>query len=90
MLNIEWNRGGLDLYRLKFSLLTLIPKEHGDASVQKFRAFPLTNRSFKIFSQSATNRLGGFIRILFLLIKPPSLEGGLFLKVWSLLMKSFM
>jgi hypothetical protein len=45
----EWNHGNLDLFRLNFSLLTLIPKEADDVTIQKFRPIALTNCSFKIF-----------------------------------------
>ena len=54
----DWNRNNLDLFRLNFSLLTLIPKEADAVNIQKFRPIALTNCSFKIFSKCATNRLG--------------------------------
>jgi hypothetical protein len=54
----DWNEGNLDLFRLNFSLLTLIPKETDVRTIQKFRPIALTNCSFKIFSKCATNRLG--------------------------------
>jgi hypothetical protein len=54
----DWNKGELDHLRLKFSLLTLIPKEDDAITIQKFRPIALTNCSFKIFSKCATNRLG--------------------------------
>jgi hypothetical protein len=54
----DWNEGKLDLYRLNFSLLTLIRKEVDVVSIQKFRPIALTNCSFKIFSKCATNRMG--------------------------------
>ena len=54
----DWNRVNLDLFRLNFSLLTLIPKEADAVTIQKFRPIALTNCSFKIFSKCATNRLG--------------------------------
>jgi hypothetical protein len=53
----DWNKGNLDLFRLNFSLLTLIPKEADAVTIQKFRPIALTNCSFKIFSKCATNRL---------------------------------
>jgi hypothetical protein len=55
----EWNRGNLDLFRLNFSLLTLIPKEADAVTIQKFRPVALTNCNFKIFSKCITNRLCG-------------------------------
>jgi hypothetical protein len=54
----DWNNDELDLFRLNFSLLTLIPKEADAVTIQKFRPIALTNCSFKIFSKCATNRLG--------------------------------
>jgi hypothetical protein len=45
----DWNEGKLDLFRLKFSLLTLIPKETDVVLIQKFRPIALTNCSFNIF-----------------------------------------
>jgi hypothetical protein len=53
----DWNKGNLDLFRLNFSLLTLIPKEDDAVTIHKFRPIALTNCSFKIFSKCATNRL---------------------------------
>jgi hypothetical protein len=46
------------LFRLNFSLLTLIPKEPEAKTIQKFRPIALTNYSFKIFSKCVTNMLG--------------------------------
>jgi hypothetical protein len=54
----DWNNDELDLFRLNFSLLTLIPKEADVVTIKKFRPIALTNCSFKIFSKCATNRLG--------------------------------
>jgi hypothetical protein len=54
----DWHLGKLDLFRLNFSLLTLIPKEPDARTIQKFRPITLTNCSFKIFSKCVTNRLG--------------------------------
>jgi hypothetical protein len=54
----NWHKGELDLFRLNFSLLTLIPKEPDAKTIQKYRTIALTNCSFKIFSKCVTNRLG--------------------------------
>jgi hypothetical protein len=45
----DWNEGNLDLFRLNFSLLTLIPKEPDAVTIQKFRPIALTNCSFNFF-----------------------------------------
>jgi hypothetical protein len=55
---IDWQAGDLDLFRLNFSLLTIIPKEPDAVTIQKYRPIALTNCSFKIFSKCVTNRLG--------------------------------
>jgi hypothetical protein len=54
----DWHKGKLDLFRLNFSLLTLIPKEQDAKTIKKFRPIALTNCSFKIFFKCVTNRLG--------------------------------
>jgi hypothetical protein len=54
----DWHRGELDIFRLNFSLLTLIPKEPDAKTIQKYRPIALTNCSFKNFSKCVTNRLG--------------------------------
>jgi hypothetical protein len=45
----DWNNDDLDLFRLNFSLLTLIPKEADAVIIQKFRPIALTNCSFNFF-----------------------------------------
>lgn len=42
-------KGELDLYRLKFSLVTLIPKVDDASNMKQFRPISLLNCSFKIF-----------------------------------------
>jgi hypothetical protein len=54
----DFHDGNLDLYRLNFSLLTLIPKEQGARNMKKFRPISLCNCRFKIFSKVLTLRLG--------------------------------
>jgi hypothetical protein len=45
----DWNNKKLDLFRLSFSLLTLIPKETDAVTIQKFRPIALTNCNFDFF-----------------------------------------
>jgi hypothetical protein len=54
----DFYKGELDLWRLNFSLLTLIPKEIGARSMKKFRPISLCNYSFKMFLKILTIRLG--------------------------------
>jgi hypothetical protein len=54
----DFFRGELDLDRLNFALLTLIPKEQDARNMKKFRPISLCNCSFKIFSKVMTIRLG--------------------------------
>jgi hypothetical protein len=45
-----WHEDKLDLYRLNFAMITLIPKENEARSMRKFRPISLLNCSFN-FSQ---------------------------------------
>jgi hypothetical protein len=56
-----WFDDNLDLYRLNFSMITLIPKENEARSMKKFRPISLLNCSFKIFTKVLTNRLAKII-----------------------------
>jgi hypothetical protein len=53
----EFHKGDLDLYRLNFAMLTLIPKVEEAKEMNNFRPISLINCSFKIFSKVLTNRL---------------------------------
>jgi hypothetical protein len=81
----EWYNDKLDLYRLNFVMITLIPKENEARYMKKFRPISLLNCSFKIFTKVLTNRLARII-----IINPPSLEGDIYWRVLSLLMRSSM
>jgi hypothetical protein len=50
--------GKLDLYRLNFALITVIPKEKDARKMNKFRLISLLNCSYKIFTNFLTNRIG--------------------------------
>jgi hypothetical protein len=60
----EWYNEKLDLYKLNFAMITLIPKENEARSMKKFRPISLLNCSFKIFTNVLTNRLARIINIL--------------------------
>jgi len=53
----EFFSGELDLYRLNFAMISLIPKEEGARSMKKFRPISLINCSFKKISKVFTLRL---------------------------------
>jgi hypothetical protein len=59
-----WHGDNLDLYRLNFAMITLIPKENEARSMNKFRPISLLNCSFKIFTKVLTNRLAKIINRL--------------------------
>lgn len=52
-----WFDGDLDLFRLDFAMVTLIPKENEARTMNKFRPISLLNCCFKIFTKVLTNRL---------------------------------
>jgi hypothetical protein len=56
--------GKLDLFRLNFALLTLIPKVEDDTEMKFFRHISLLNCSFKFFSKLVTLRLERASQIL--------------------------
>jgi hypothetical protein len=53
----EFYEGRLDLFRLNFALLTLIPKVEDATDMKMFRPISLLNCSFKFFSKVLTLRL---------------------------------
>jgi hypothetical protein len=59
-----WHEDNLDLYRLNFAMITLIPKENEARSMRKFRPISLLNCSFKNFTKVLTNRLARIINML--------------------------
>jgi hypothetical protein len=59
-----WHEDKLDLFRLNFTMITLIPKENEARSMRKFRPISLLNCSFKIFTKVLTNRLARIINRL--------------------------
>lgn len=54
----DFHKGDLDLHRLNFAMLTLIPKIPEARNMKNFRPISLINCSFKIFSKVLTLRLG--------------------------------
>ena len=53
----DFHKGTLDISRLNFAILTLVPKEQDASAMKKFRPISLLNCSFKIFTKVLTNRL---------------------------------
>jgi hypothetical protein len=53
-----FHKGDLDLHRLNFAMLTLVPKTSDARNMKNFRPISLANCSFKIFSKVLSIRLG--------------------------------
>jgi hypothetical protein len=53
----DFHKGSLDLFRLNFAMLTLIPKIENATDMKNFRPIILLNCSFKIFSRLVTSRM---------------------------------
>lgn len=53
----EFEKGKLNVSRLNYAIITLIPKEPEAKNLKKFRPISLINCSFKIFSKAMNNRL---------------------------------
>jgi hypothetical protein len=45
----DWFNGDLDIFRLNFAMITLIPKENDAREMRKFRPISLLNCSFNFF-----------------------------------------
>ena len=60
----EFYNGDLDIYRLNFAILTLIPKEKHATTMNKFRPISLLNCIFKLFTKVLTNRLAVVMNLL--------------------------
>jgi hypothetical protein len=56
-----WFDDKLDIFRLNFAMITLIPKENDARTMKKFRPISLLNCSFKILCKVLTNRLAKII-----------------------------
>jgi hypothetical protein len=54
----DFHRGRLDIYRLNFALITVIPKEQDARTMNKYRPITLLNCSYIIFTKVLTNRMG--------------------------------
>jgi hypothetical protein len=54
----DFHREDIDTYRLKFVLITVIPKEKDATTMNKFRRISLHNCTYKIFTKVLTNRIG--------------------------------
>jgi hypothetical protein len=54
----DFQKGDLDIHRLNFAMLTLIPKTSDARNMKNFRPISLANCSFKIFSKILAIRLG--------------------------------
>jgi hypothetical protein len=58
----DFHKGSLDLSRLNFALVTLIPKVGEASDMKQFRPISLLNCSFKIFSKLLTLRLSPIVQ----------------------------
>jgi hypothetical protein len=54
----DFHMDRLDLYRLNFALITIIPEENDARTMDKFRPISPLNCSYKIFTKMLTNRIG--------------------------------
>ena len=55
----DFHKGDLELFKLIFREIILLPKIKDSCRIQQYRPICLLNVSFKIFTKVATNRLNG-------------------------------
>src|SRR4051812_37995925 len=53
----DFERGKLDLSRINFSIVTLLPKIPGARQIKDFRPISLSNCSINFFTKAMTNRV---------------------------------
>jgi hypothetical protein len=53
----DFESGDLDVTRLNFCIITLIPKEPDAKDMKKFRPINLGNYSLKVITKAITNRI---------------------------------
>jgi hypothetical protein len=53
----SFEEGELNIARLNYVMIVLIPKEEGAKTLKKFRPISLINCSFKIFTKALNNRI---------------------------------
>lgn len=54
----DWFKGGLDLKRLSYGVITLLPKVKEANNIRQYRPICLVNVDYKIFTKTLTNRIG--------------------------------
>jgi hypothetical protein len=52
-----FEKGEINISRLNYAMIILIPKEEEARSLKKFRPISLINCSFKVFGKALNNRL---------------------------------
>ena len=60
----DFYNGDLDIYRLNFAILTLIPKEKEATTMNIFRPISILNCIFRLFTKVLTNRLAVLMNLL--------------------------
>ena len=68
---MDFENGVLDMARLNYAIITLIPKENEARTMNKFRPISLLNCVFNFFTKVLTNRLAGVIGRLTLTFSLP-------------------
>jgi hypothetical protein len=87
----NFERGELNIARLNYAMIILIPKKENDKTLRKFRHIRLINCNIKVFSKALNNKLESICHNLlaWLTTRLPLSRGGISLKVWCLLMRSY-
>jgi hypothetical protein len=72
--------GRLDLYRLNFAFITIIPKENDARTMNKFRPISLLNYSYKIFTRVLSSRMAKVVDRLIASNQTVFIKGGYILE----------
>jgi hypothetical protein len=71
----DFHKGNLDIARLNYGVITLVPKGKDVDKIQKYRPICLLNVSFKIFMKVLVNRLIRVIKSVILLNQTAFIHG---------------
>lgn len=60
----DFHKGKLDIARLNYGIITLVPKTNDAKEIQTFRSVCLLNVSFKIITKVLMNRLSVVVGLM--------------------------
>jgi hypothetical protein len=76
----RFEQGNLNIARLNYAMIILIPKEEEAKNLEKFMPISLINYSFKVFAKALNNRLENVYDMLLASNQTACVKGGYILE----------